>query len=120
MLAEMNGRDDEALTHLGQAIHSRTNGFTLVNYEMGKIYLRHNRPADAIAITRSALFGDIDGPNLYVTRTDLHDLMARSFAQLGQRDSAAFHYRAVAKALAPADPRFRPQLDSARAWLSSH
>jgi DNA-binding SARP family transcriptional activator/tetratricopeptide (TPR) repeat protein len=76
MLAEMSGRDDEALSHLSQAIHSRTNGFTLVNYEMGKIYLRRNRPADAIAITRSALFGDVDGPNLYVTRTDLHDLMA--------------------------------------------
>ena len=118
MLAEMNGRHEEAIAHLKQAIHSRTYGFTLVNYELGKIYLRLNRPTEAVPILRSALFGEIDGSNLYITRTELHQLMAKSFERLNQRDSAAYHYRAVAKALARSDSRFRPQLDSARAWLS--
>jgi hypothetical protein len=64
------------------------------------------------------LHGDIDGSNLYMTRTDLHELLAQAFDRAGQRDSAAVHYRAVLRAWERADAPFRARRDSAHAWLS--
>ena len=113
-------RDAEAAEELRQAIHSPTNGFTRINYELGKVLLRLNRAREAVPIVRSALHGGIDGSNLYVTRTELHELLAQAFDQLGNRDSAAAHYRAVTRAWARSDPVFRVRLDRARNWLASN
>jgi tetratricopeptide (TPR) repeat protein len=115
MLLVAQGKDNEAVAHLRAAIHSPSNGFTRVNYELGKALLRLNRPAEAIPIVRSALHGDIDGSNLYVTRTDLHEVLAQAFDRIGSRDSAAFHYSAVASAWKRADPRFHARREVARA-----
>lgn len=112
------GRDAEAVERFQQAIHSPTHGFTRVNYEMGKALLRLNRAAEAASVVRSALHGDIDGSNLYVTRTELHELLGQAFAQLGMRDSAAVHYRAVVRAWERADPPYRQRRDQAREWLA--
>jgi tetratricopeptide (TPR) repeat protein len=114
------GRDAAAAGELREAIHSPTNGFTRVNYELGKALMRLNRPAEAVPVVRAALHGDIDGSNLYVTRTDLHELLARAFDQLGRRDSAAVHYRAVLNAWAHADPVFRARRDRASSWLANN
>jgi DNA-binding SARP family transcriptional activator/tetratricopeptide (TPR) repeat protein len=113
------GRDAEAAVELREAIHSSSHGFTRVNYELGKTLLRLDRPADAVPVVRAALHGDIDGSNLYMTRTELHELLAQAFDRLGARDSAAVHYRAVAKAWERADPMFHTRRDRARAWLSA-
>jgi hypothetical protein len=78
------------------------------------------RPAEAVPIVRAALHGDLDGSSLYVMRTELHELLAQAFDAMGQRDSAALHYRAVVKAWARADPMFHARRDSARAWLARH
>ncbi len=118
MLLVAQGRDNEAVPHLRAAIHSPTNGFTRVNYELGKTLLRLNRPAEAVPVVRAALHGDIDGSNLYVTRTDLHELLAQAFDRMGIRDSASIHYRAVAKAWQHADPRYHARREVAGARLS--
>src|SRR4029079_9529663 len=118
MLLVAQGKDNEAVPHLRAAIHSPTNGFTRVNYELGKTLLRLNRPAEAVPIVRGALHGDIDGSNLYVTRTDLHELLAQAFERLGNRDSATIHYRAVANAWKRADPRYHARREVASAWLA--
>jgi tetratricopeptide (TPR) repeat protein len=120
LLLVARGRDAEAAEELRQAIHSPTNGFTRINLELGKVLLRLGRPAEAIPIVSAALRGGIDGSNLYVTRTDLHELLAQAFDRLGNRDSAAVHYRAVVRAWARSDPSFRPRLDRARAWVDAN
>jgi hypothetical protein len=117
MLLVARGRDNDAVPHLRAAIHSPTNGFTRVNYELGKVLLRLNRPAEAVATVRAALHGGIDGSNLYVTRTDLHELLAQAFERMGKRDSATIHYRAVAEAWKHADPRYNARREVASAWL---
>ena len=117
MLLVARQKDDEAVTHLRAAIHSPTHGFTRVNYELGRALMRLNRPAEAISVVRPALHGDIDGGNLYVTRTDLHELLAQAFDAVGQRDSAAFHYRAVMTAWKRADPAFHARRRAAGARL---
>jgi len=110
-------RDAEAAEELRQAIHSPTNGFTRINYELGKVLLRLNRASEAVPVVRAALHGGIDGSNLYITRTDLHELLAQAFDKLGNRDSAAVHYRAVVRAWEKSDPGYRERLESARQWL---
>ena len=69
-------------------------------------------------VVRAALHGDLDGANLYMTRTDLHELLAQAFDRLGQRDSAMVHYRAVVRAWEQADPVYHARRDSARTRLS--
>ena len=120
MLLVARGRDAEAAEELRQAIHSPTNGLTRINYELGRVLLRLNRPAEAVPVVRAALHGGIDGSNLYVTRTELHELLAQAFDRMGARDSAAVHYSAVARAWARSDPAFSARLARAREWLASH
>jgi DNA-binding SARP family transcriptional activator/tetratricopeptide (TPR) repeat protein len=120
MLLVARGRDAEAAEELRQAIHSPTNGLTRINYELGRVLLRLDRPADAVSIVRAALHGGIDGSNLYVTRTELHELLAQAFDRMGERDSAAVHYGAVVRAWARSDPVFSARLARAREWLASH
>jgi tetratricopeptide (TPR) repeat protein len=118
MLLVAQKRDAEAATELREAIHSPTNGFTRVNYELGRALLRLGRPNDAIPVVRAALHGELDGSSLYMSRTELHELLAQAFDQAGMRDSAAVHYRAVVKAWQRADPMFHARRDSARSWLA--
>lgn len=120
MLLVARGRDAEAAEELRQAIHSPTNGFTRINLELGKVLLRLGRPAEAIPVVSAALHGGIDGSNLYVTRTELHELLAQAFDRLGNRDSAAVHYGAVVRAWDRADPVFRSRLETARTWLAAY
>lgn len=120
MLLVARRRDTEAVVELRAAIHSPTHGFTRVNYELGKALLRLNRADEAIPIVRSALHGGIDGSNFYMSRTELHELLAQAFARANMRDSAAAHYRAVVTAWERADPPYRVRVDSARAWLQRH
>jgi DNA-binding SARP family transcriptional activator/predicted Zn-dependent protease len=120
MVFAAEGHDAEAAVELRDAIHSPTHGFTRVNYELGKTLMRLNRPADVEPVVRAALHGDIDGSNLYTTRTELHELLAQAFDRQGKRDSAAVHFRAVVRAWEHADPMFLPRRDRARAWLAAN
>ena len=81
-------RDEEAVREFQAAIHSPNIGFTRVNYELARALLRLGRPADAVDTLQSSLRGEIDASNLYITRTDLHELLAEAFDRAGQRDSA--------------------------------
>lgn len=120
MILVARGRDDEAVPHFRAAIHSSSYGVTRVNYELGRALLRLNRPAEAVPVIRAALHGGIDASNLYVTRTDLHEVIAQAFDRIGSRDSAAFHYRAVASAWKRADAPYHARCEVARTWLAGH
>jgi hypothetical protein len=68
-------------------------------------------------VLQSALRGPLEASNLYVTRTELHELLARAWEASGRPDSAAAHYRAVVAAWRQADPEFRARREAARARL---
>ncbi|HEV8215259.1 MAG TPA: hypothetical protein VGP95_05480, partial [Gemmatimonadaceae bacterium] len=89
-------------------------------YELGRSLLVLRRPAEGIPIVQAALRGGIEGSNLYVTRTELHELLAQLFDAAGQRDSAAAHYTVVERAWRSADPILRQRYDAAQRWLRSH
>jgi DNA-binding SARP family transcriptional activator/TolB-like protein len=120
LLFAAQGRYEDAVREYRAAIWSPALGFTRVNYELARCLLRLGRPAEAVATLQSALSGEIDSSNLYITRTELHELLAQAFDAAKSRDSAAFHYRAVAQAWSRADPMFVPRRSAATEWLARH
>ena len=73
------------------------------------------RPIEAANVMRSVLHGGLEGSGLYLTRTVVHETMARAFEQAGRRDSATVHFRAVEKAWRGADPILKARYEYARA-----
>ena len=106
-----------ALDQFQAAVFSPTNGYTRINYETAKTLLALNRPAEAIPVLRAALHGGIEGSGLYLTRTEIHELLAQAFDAAGQRDSAAVHYANVERAWRGSDSILQPRYDAARQWL---
>jgi tetratricopeptide (TPR) repeat protein len=112
LVARVRGRDAEAADWFRRAIVSPVLGFTRSNYELGGVYLRTHRPADAVGILRPALYAGTDGSGLYVTMTDLEARFAEAFDSAGQADSALIYYRKVIRAWERADRQFWPRRDS--------
>jgi len=106
--------DDAAVREYRAAMDSPTYGYTRINYELGRSLLALHRATEAIPVVQAALRGGIEGSNLYVTRTALHELLAQLFDAAGRRDSAASHYSSVERAWRSADPSLRPRYDAAR------
>jgi tetratricopeptide (TPR) repeat protein len=120
LLLEARGQDAEAERELRQAIFSVNMGYTRTNLELGRLYLRQQRPRDAIAIVQPALRGSLEASNLYVTRTELHELLAQAWDALGgatSRDSAAAHWSQVTRAWGRADAAYLPRFERARSRL---
>ena len=96
--------DAGAVSELRRAILSPTFGYTRASYELARALVRVGRPADAVTVLQPALRGSIESSNLYVTRTELHELLAQAWDAANRRDSAAANYRVVANAWKRADP----------------
>jgi len=120
LLLVASNRDSAAVDEFRAAIHSPTLGFTRVNYELARSLMRLGRPREAVAVLQPALRGEVDASNLYVTRTELHELLGQAFAAAEQPDSAALHYGAVVRAWRRADAAFHARRDRAVAWLARH
>ena len=114
MLFVASGRDEDAVRELRQALYSKAFGYSRASFEMARALMRMGRMRDAIPVLQAALRGPFDGEGLYVTRTDLHEQLAKAWDAVGQRDSAVVHYDVVARAWATADPAVRARADTAR------
>ncbi|MEP6619781.1 MAG: BTAD domain-containing putative transcriptional regulator [bacterium] len=110
-------RDASAVLELKASIFSPTNGYTRANYELGRTMLALRRPAEGIPVVRAALHGGIEGSGLYVTRTELHELLAQLFVASGERDSAIVHYGVVERSWRSADAALRARYVVARRWV---
>ncbi len=114
------GRPAEAVDAYRRAILSWTEGYTRINFEMSRGLLTLHRPKEAIYPLQAALRGGIDASNLYLTRTELHELLAQAFIAVGRPDSAAVHYREVARAWEKGGPPFQARRRVALDWLARH
>ena len=96
-----------------QAVLSWNLGYTRINYELSRVLLETGRAAEAVRVLQAAFRGSIEANNLYITRTELHEVLARAWDQAGNRDSARAHWRAVVEAWRGADPQFQPRWQAA-------
>jgi hypothetical protein len=104
----------EATRQFALAISSPNFGYTRSNYELAGALLSLGRPREAVATLQVALRGAVDGGNLYITRTELHERLARAWEAAGGSDSAAVHYDLVARHWEHADPALIGRRDAAR------
>ncbi len=106
LLALARGDSAEAEDQFARALWSSVAGYTRTNFQLGRLLVARERAAEAIPILRAALRGGLEGPQLYITHTEIREQLGRVFEQVGESDSAAVHYRWVAGAWADADPQF--------------
>jgi tetratricopeptide (TPR) repeat protein len=100
-----------------KSIWSWSEGYTRANYELARALIALKKPAEAVYPLQATLRGDLEASNMYMSRTELHELLAQTFDQLGQRDSAAAHYREVVNAWRHADADLQPRFAATRARL---
>jgi predicted Zn-dependent protease len=81
---------------IGEAMSAPSIEYTRFNYELAWALLALDRPREAVAALQPALRGSIDAANLYITRTEIHELLARAWDAAGNADRARAHYARVA------------------------
>jgi tetratricopeptide (TPR) repeat protein len=117
LLDALRGRLEPAAGEFQRAIYSPTTGYTRTNLESARVLIALGRPRDAVALLQSSLRGELQASNLYVTRTELHELLGVAWQAAGQRDSAIVHSERVLDAWRDADVSFHARRDSVRARL---
>jgi tetratricopeptide (TPR) repeat protein len=115
LLLAARGDGEGAVAEFRQSIFSWNYGYTRTNLELARTLMRLGRAAEAVAVLQPALRGSVEASNLYVTRTELHELLAESWDAANGRDSAVAHYRVVARAWNRADPHLQPRRARAEA-----
>jgi hypothetical protein len=96
-----------------------TEGYTRTNLHLARVLIAEHRPRDAVAILQPALRGGLEGSEMYVTRTEIHEALGQAFAMAGEPDSATVHDEQVVRAWAHADPMFAGRLARARERLAA-
>jgi DNA-binding SARP family transcriptional activator len=119
LLWQARGEPARAAEEFRAAIFSPTRGYTRTNLELARALMSLGKPLDAIRILREVLGGSSVGESYYLTRTEVHDGLARAFEAAGQPDSAMVHYRKVAEAWKNGDPPYRVRAEAARRKLQA-
>lgn len=114
LLWQARGVPERATEEFRAALFSPGDGFTRTNLEWARALLSLGRPQAAVAVLQPALRGSVDGSNFYVTRSELHEMLARAFEAAYQPDSAATHYALVAAAWNDAESGMRQRAEIAR------
>ena len=118
LLLQARGRPTEAASEFRQAIFSFTAGYTRTNVELARALLDLQRPREAIPVLEAALEGGLDASNMYVTYTEIYELLGRAYEATGMRDSAAKYDRLVVAAWRNADPAFAQRRNEAARRLA--
>ena len=108
-----------AVTAIRSSIYSLPAGYTRENYDLARVLLTLNRPAEAVALLQPVLRSKLDASNLYVTQTEVRELLAQAWDAAGRSDSASVHYAWVARAWEHGDPPYAARAAEARRRISS-
>ncbi|MGH7647938.1 MAG: hypothetical protein ACREND_07450, partial [Gemmatimonadaceae bacterium] len=114
LLWKARGEPRQALSEFSRSIYSPSEGYTRANFELARAWLGAGQPRAAIATLNAALRGPVEASSYYLTRTEIHELLAQSFEAAGLPDSAAAHYEIVAHSWKNGDPPFRRRAATAR------
>jgi serine/threonine protein kinase/tetratricopeptide (TPR) repeat protein len=118
LLLVARGDDEAAVAAFREALFAPA-GYTRINQDLARALLRLDRPREAVAVLQPAVRGTLEGSNLYVTATELRALLAEAWDDVGARDSALVHYRAVLRAWHQPDPILRERVAAVRARVAA-
>jgi hypothetical protein len=79
LLWNARGQPARAVDEFRKSVWSWSEGYTRVNYELARTLIAMKQPAQAVYPLQAALRGDLEASNLYLTRTDVHELLGRAF-----------------------------------------
>jgi len=120
LLHAARGNDADAISAFERALGSAKSDFGRVNLALAGIYLRQNRPREAIAILRPAARGwFLETTNLHLSLTEVHERLAQAWDMAGVPDSAAVHWKRVADSWEFADAQLAPRRLQATARLAA-
>ncbi|HSJ06275.1 MAG TPA: hypothetical protein VK936_06205 [Longimicrobiales bacterium] len=114
-----DGRHQLAIAEYEKAMHSRSNGYALLNLHYARSLVAVGRPVEAIDLLQAPLRGPLDAGNFYAPHTELRIALATAYEAAGMSDRAVAEYRRVLAAWQTADARFAPRRDSIRARLTA-
>ncbi|AHG89219.1 transcriptional activator domain-containing protein [Gemmatirosa kalamazoonensis] len=114
LLLAARGDDAGAVAELRAAMRSPNLGYSRTNYALARALLRLGRPLDAVRALRPLFHGPVDNSNVYVSRTEVHALLARAWSAAGNADSAAAHRRIVTEDWAHADADYVRRVEGGR------
>jgi hypothetical protein len=107
LLHEARGDDSAAVEEFRQGLSVPGSDFSRLNLALADIYLRQNRPRDAIAVLRPAARGwFLETTNLHSSLTEVHERLAQAYDAAGAHDSARVHWARVDRSWAHADDSF--------------
>jgi hypothetical protein len=109
------GDDNAAMGEYRASIRSLTTGYTRTNVALARSLLRLGHGAESVPVLQAALRAGVEASALYVSRTELHELLARSWEAAGRSDSAAAHFRIAARVWSAGDPPYRARSAAAAA-----
>ena len=89
LLWEARGRTDSALVAAHRSIVSRSHGFSRAAFEEARLELAAGHPGAAVQTLALLRHAELDASNLYVTRAEIHALLAQAYDVLARPDSAA-------------------------------
>jgi DNA-binding SARP family transcriptional activator/tetratricopeptide (TPR) repeat protein/TolB-like protein len=118
LLLLARGDDEGAIRELRAARSTPTLDYARTPYLLASALLRRGQADEAVRVLQPALRGSLQSSNFYVTRPELHELLAKAWDASrvpAARDSAAAHWRAVAHAWSRADPPLRARGVAAQA-----
>ncbi|HSJ23589.1 MAG TPA: protein kinase [Longimicrobiales bacterium] len=100
------------------ATYSVIGGYTRTNHALARSLVQQGRAAEAIPLLQATLRAPLDGPALYLTRTEVHAALAHAFDATGQPDSAAVHHAHVVHAWRESDAALQNRWLDARRRLA--
>jgi len=118
LLLAARGQLPEAAAEFERGVFSPVIGYTRTNVELARLLLRLDRPREAAYWAEAALRGPFDGPNSYVTQTELAELAAVAWDAAGVRDSAVRRYRQVVQNWTSAESGFGARIERAKLRLA--
>jgi serine/threonine-protein kinase len=97
-----------------RAIAWSNHDYTRTSLKLARVLIELGRPAEAVPILERAFRGPLETARLYVTHTELHELLGRALEAAGEPERAATHYEWVLRAWQSPDPVFEARRGEVR------
>jgi tetratricopeptide (TPR) repeat protein len=114
LLLRVQGRYAEAAAEFRKSLFSPVGGYTRTNLELARSLIATDQPDEAIAILEEALRGPVGAAGYYLTRTEIHELLAQALSTAGRNDEAVPHLRWVVAAWGDGEPEFAQRAERAQ------